>query len=163
MFFVNTSFPPHPHLKDQPCIFLETLFSLSSLTLYSDDFLWGEEAWEYTPVFLTTHLLIWGADHLWVLFLLFVWRSLFCQSPSSHPPKVLNYPHIHPRCSQRALLISALLSWDPPLPPTLCTHQWPKCVQWSHRSHQKWCLHHECAHRDTCTRFCTLGLNLCMT
>lgn len=45
----------------------------------------------------------------------------------------------------------------------LHTYQWPKCVQWSHRRHQKWCMHHECAHRDTCTRFCTLGLNLSMT
>lgn len=45
----------------------------------------------------------------------------------------------------------------------LHTHQWPKCVQWSHRRHQKWCMHRECAHRDTCTRFCTLGLNLSMT
>ena len=24
-------------------------------------------------------------------------------------------------------------------------------------------MHRECAHRDTCTRFCTLGLNLSMT
>lgn len=43
-------------------------------------------------------------------------------------------------CSQRASLMSAPLSWASPYY-TLCTHQWPKCMQWSQHKTSKWCTH----------------------
>lgn len=103
-----------------------------------------------------------GAVDLGVVFL-FVWRPLFHQSPSSCPSGVL--PALISLYNPPKGLSWSLHFFPGTLPTTttLCTHQWPKCVQWFHRRHQKWCMHRKCAHGDTCTRFCTLGLNLSMT
>lgn len=91
-----------------------------------------------------------------------LWWPFFYPFLPLVPPEVFL-----PLCPKGALpkgsadLCTSILGHIPHHP--LHTHQWPKCVQWSHRRYQKWCMHRECAHRDTCTRFCTLGLNLSMT
>lgn len=136
--------------------FTKPPFGVTSLILYSDDFLWGKKL-DYKCM----HSIYPPSDSGTVelgFYFCFICRHLSYQCPSSDPLGSA-CPRIPLWCSQRALLISAPLFWDVPPTTTFCTHKWPKCLRWSHRRHQNG-AHTSNVLRDTCTRFCTHGLNL---
>lgn len=109
---------------------------VSSLILFIDDFLWGKNLDESTwpsPAHLLTGTVPLDFTSLVCL------EALAYQCASSfHWGSAC--PCFSLWCSQRASLMSAPLSWASPYY-TLCTHQWPKCMQWFQHKTSKWCTH----------------------